>query len=97
MKIATWNVNSVRMRTGNVVDWLKNAKPDVVVLHRGLAHWIEVKSDVGVLSEDQQAMCAALLVAGCRYAVARESGEVLTALDAWKIPRNRRVHISCAA
>lgn len=32
MKIATWNVNSVRKRTGNLVDWLKKAKPDLVVL-----------------------------------------------------------------
>jgi len=32
MKIATWNVNSVRKRAGNLVDWLKNAKPDVAVL-----------------------------------------------------------------
>src|SRR5258708_5193121 len=32
MKVATWNVNSVRKRTGNLVDWLKIAKPDVVVL-----------------------------------------------------------------
>src|SRR5262245_31313646 len=32
MKIATWNVNSVRKRTGNLVDWLKSAKPDVAVL-----------------------------------------------------------------
>ena len=32
MKIATWNVNSVRKRTGNLVAWLERAKPDVVVL-----------------------------------------------------------------
>ena len=32
MKIATWNVNSVRKRTGNLVAWLEHAKPDVVVL-----------------------------------------------------------------
>ena len=32
MKIATWNVNSVRKRTVNLVGWLKSAKPDVVVL-----------------------------------------------------------------
>ncbi|HEX9554856.1 MAG TPA: endonuclease/exonuclease/phosphatase family protein, partial [Reyranella sp.] len=32
MKIATWNVNSVRKRTGNLVAWLQHAKPDVVVL-----------------------------------------------------------------
>lgn len=32
MKIATWNVNSVRKRTGNLVSWLERTKPDVVVL-----------------------------------------------------------------
>jgi exodeoxyribonuclease-3 len=32
MKIATWNVNSVRKRTGNLVAWLESARPDVVVL-----------------------------------------------------------------
>jgi exodeoxyribonuclease-3 len=32
MKIATWNVNSVRKRTANLVSWLGSAKPDVVVL-----------------------------------------------------------------
>jgi exodeoxyribonuclease-3 len=32
MKVATWNVNSVRKRTGNLVAWLQSAKPDVVVL-----------------------------------------------------------------
>ncbi|WP_439580828.1 exodeoxyribonuclease III, partial [Elioraea sp.] len=32
MKIATWNVNSVRKRTGNLISWLERAKPDVVVL-----------------------------------------------------------------
>ena len=32
MKIATWNVNSVRKRTGNLLAWLEQAKPDVVVL-----------------------------------------------------------------
>jgi exodeoxyribonuclease-3 len=32
MKIATWNVNSVRKRTTNLVGWLKSAKPDVAVL-----------------------------------------------------------------
>jgi exodeoxyribonuclease-3 len=32
MKIATWNVNSVRKRTGNLVNWLKEARPDIAVL-----------------------------------------------------------------
>lgn len=32
MKIATWNVNSVKARLPNVLDWLGSAQPDVVLL-----------------------------------------------------------------
>lgn len=32
LKIATWNVNSVRTRIGNVLKWLAEEKPDVVCL-----------------------------------------------------------------
>ena len=32
MKIATWNVNSVKARLDNVLDWLRTAAPDVVLL-----------------------------------------------------------------
>jgi len=32
MKIATWNVNSVRARLPRVVDWLEQKRPDVVCL-----------------------------------------------------------------
>ncbi|MBU8898396.1 exodeoxyribonuclease III [Corallococcus sp. H22C18031201] len=32
MKIATWNVNSVRARQQRLVDWLKSAQPDVLCL-----------------------------------------------------------------
>ena len=32
MKIATWNVNSVRKRTGHLVALLDRLKPDVLVL-----------------------------------------------------------------
>lgn len=32
VKIATWNVNSLKMRIGNVLHWLRQAKPDVVML-----------------------------------------------------------------
>ena len=32
MKIASWNVNSVRKRTGNLAAWLGKTKPDIVVL-----------------------------------------------------------------
>ncbi|MBV8060205.1 MAG: exodeoxyribonuclease III [Alphaproteobacteria bacterium] len=32
MKIATWNVNSVRARLSNITDWLKSTAPDVLVM-----------------------------------------------------------------
>lgn len=32
MKIATWNVNSIKARLPNVLAWLSEAKPDVVLL-----------------------------------------------------------------
>ena len=32
MKLATWNVNSVRVRADAAVQWLKEASPDVVCL-----------------------------------------------------------------
>lgn len=32
MKIASWNVNSIKARLDNVLDWLKSADPDVVLL-----------------------------------------------------------------
>ena len=32
MKIATWNVNSIKARLPNVLDWLSTAEPDVVLL-----------------------------------------------------------------
>lgn len=32
MKIATWNVNSLRVRLPHLLDWLREAEPDVVAL-----------------------------------------------------------------
>ena len=32
VKIATWNVNSIKARIGNVTQWLREAKPDIVML-----------------------------------------------------------------
>lgn len=32
LKIATWNVNSIKARLGHVIDWLKTAQPDVLLL-----------------------------------------------------------------
>ncbi|MCC9622782.1 exodeoxyribonuclease III [Thalassospira sp. MA62] len=32
MKIATWNVNSIKARLPNILEWLRDATPDVVLL-----------------------------------------------------------------
>ena len=32
MKIATWNVNSIKMRIPHLMDWVKQANPDIVLL-----------------------------------------------------------------
>ncbi len=32
MKIATWNVNSIRARLPRVLEWLDGARPDVALL-----------------------------------------------------------------
>lgn len=32
MRVATWNVNSLRMRLAQLLDWLQRARPDVVAL-----------------------------------------------------------------
>ncbi|MEO8895720.1 MAG: endonuclease/exonuclease/phosphatase family protein, partial [Rhizomicrobium sp.] len=32
MKVATWNVNSIKVRLEAATAWLKEAKPDVVAL-----------------------------------------------------------------
>ena len=32
MKVATWNVNSIRARRQHVIDWLDAARPDVLCL-----------------------------------------------------------------
>ncbi|MFN4166187.1 MAG: exodeoxyribonuclease III [Ferrovibrio sp.] len=32
MRIATWNVNSIKARLANVTDWTRTAKPDVLLL-----------------------------------------------------------------
>jgi hypothetical protein len=65
--------------------------PDLFVLHRGIAHMVEIKTEVGVLSDAQRAVAAAVLAAGGHVGVARNAEEALACLDAWGIPRARRL------
>jgi hypothetical protein len=64
---------------------------DVFILWRGLAHFLEIKTETGELSLAQQSVGTALLVAGGRIGVVRNAAETLACLDTWGIPRARRV------
>jgi hypothetical protein len=70
--------------------------PDVFLLYLGQAHHIEIKTDAptSILSDAQRSVCAGIIVAGGRLAVARNAEEVLAVLDAWNIPRNNRTQVA---
>ena len=70
--------------------------PDLFVLHRGIAHMIEIKMQAGELSDPQQSVMAAVLAGGGRVGVVRDAEEMLGLLDAWGIPRARRL-VLCAS
>jgi hypothetical protein len=63
---------------------------DLFFLWHGLAGFIELKTVVGVVSDAQRSMCAAMLGAGGRVGVACDAAGVLTCLDTWGVPRARR-------
>jgi hypothetical protein len=65
--------------------------PDLFVLHRGIAHMIEIKTPAGELSDPQQSVMSAVLASGGRVGVVRDAEEMLGLLDAWGIPRARRL------
>lgn len=67
---------------------------DMIILFRSRAFWIELKARDGILSEPQRDMGAALLRNGCEIAIAHDEGDVLRCLDAWQIPRRRRVKVA---
>ena len=73
--------------------------PDLFVLHRGIAHMVEIKTADGELSDPQQSVMSAVLASGGRVGMVRNADEMLRLLDAWGIPRARRlvVRVSVAA
>jgi hypothetical protein len=65
--------------------------PRYVILHRGIATWSRSRRPAGELSDPQQAVMAAVLASGGRVGVLRDADEMLGLLDAWGIPRARRL------
>jgi hypothetical protein len=57
---------------------------------------VEIKTHAGELSDPQQSVMAAVLASGGRVGVVRDAEEMLGLLDAWGIPRARRL-VLCAS
>lgn len=68
------------------------ADPGLLLLWREQSYFIELKTEIGILSDAQQSVSAAVLAAGGRVGIARSVAEVLALLDAWAIPRAHRIN-----
>lgn len=64
--------------------------PDTFVLYRGRTHFIEIKTTVGEMSDEQKSVASAVISAGGCVGIATSAEQVLWCLDEWRIPRNRR-------
>ena len=64
---------------------------DIMVIYKGLGHFIEIKADDGILSPAQCEMATAYYLAGAKYGIARDALEALALLDEWHIPRAHRI------
>lgn len=70
--------------------------PDLFCLHRGRAFFIEIKAEDGQLSPAQMSVGAAIMAAGGQIGVVTSADSCLVCLDAWGIPRARRVQMVAA-
>lgn len=65
---------------------LKPGVPDILIIYDGKAHWLELKSAKGGLSEAQYDTLDDLSAAGSWVCVVRTLAEAFRAIDAWGIP-----------
>jgi len=65
--------------------------PDLIFIHAGKVTGIELKSDVGRLSDNQRHTQALMRAAGCRIETARSENEVYELLKAFGIPLRGRI------
>ena len=64
--------------------------PDLAVIHRGRALFLEVKAPGGRLSPAQRETHAALVAAGAKLAVVRDIEDAIAALAGWGVPLRAR-------
>lgn len=70
---------------------VKPGTPDILLVHDGLAHWIELKAGKGRLSKAQEVTHVRLNNAGCPIALAWSLEEVERTLRRWRIPLKARI------
>jgi hypothetical protein len=68
---------------------LKAGVPDILIIYRGMAYWIELKAPKGVISKVQDNTIAALFYVGSKVYLARNIDDVANALTQWGIPARR--------
>ncbi len=68
---------------------VKAGVPDLLIVYRGNAYWIELKAPKGVVSEDQKRAHLDLRTAGCGLEVCRSLEDVQKILAVWGIPTNK--------
>lgn len=60
--------------------------PDMVIVYRGVAHWLEIKTDMGVVSPAQKIVHEEIVRAGGRVAVVHSVTDVESVCRYWGIP-----------
>ena len=64
----------------------KAGTPDLVVIYRGKAHWLELKAAKGTMAPEQRDAHGMLHRAGSPVGIARDLNDVQFWLEAWAIP-----------
>ena len=60
--------------------------PDLVIIHKGKAHWLELKAAKGTVQPEQRVCHSDLHRAGSPVGIARDLNDVQFWLEAWLIP-----------
>ena len=76
--------NAIRMARLKKQGLLPGAA-DLVIVHQGLAHFLEVKTPTGRATGTQKAFAASAFGCGAKYIVVRSTRDVANALKCWGI------------
>jgi hypothetical protein len=90
-KVIWWTIESRAKRS--VYEGARNKRrgciagcPDIFVMYRGRAFWIELKTPTGKTSDAQLELHGSIVQAGSNIGVARSVTDILPLLWSWSIP-----------